>query len=59
MASEGKSMETIKATVENIGDKYFIKIKVEDNVHRHDRETNKYKEATNHQSQRNKAEVKC
>ena len=27
LASEEKSMEKIKATVENIGDKYFIKIK--------------------------------
>lgn len=27
MESEGKSMVTIKATVENLGDKYFIKLK--------------------------------
>ena len=30
MESEEKSMETIKATVENLDDKYFIKIKTGD-----------------------------
>jgi len=30
LESEGKSMETIKATVENLDDKYFIKIKAGD-----------------------------